>query len=571
MRAWKPLGLAAAFCIGFGLATLSVPPPELAQATISTETFRSSYVGNGATTAFATGFKFLANAHVIVVSRVTASGAETTQVEGTDYTLTGVGLDAGGTVTMTVAPASTVTLVIYRDTPLTQTTDLPIGGPFPSTTVEEAFDLGVMRAQEVAGDTAKALHYPVTDATSITSVLPNSATRASKFLGFDSAGAPIAAAGTSADLTPVSAFINTLLDDVDAATARTTLGAGDASVGSANTFTASQTIALSTAGNNLVARTTDAGATGSTILGDHASASPANSDVVLEIEARGNDTAAADQTFGRMQYVITDTTLGSEDAELRLQSVVAGAVSSRLRVGAGVYTPNATGGDKGIDTVNASEYYEDNVATAGNINSRTTDDVLSGSADFVPYYDAGGATVDKATLRRMSATGFLERQSASASATIDFALDGYAECRSFKIVADHALPATDGVNMHVRFSTDGGATFKAGAAEYGYHLLSVSAVGSANAAAAQIQLNGTTTIGNAAGEGVSGEISIINPSQAQETRIQIEIMMKGITSVMMGWQGWGHANTAEDTTDIRFLMSSGNIASGDFDLYCIRG
>jgi len=56
----------------------------VALATISTETFRSSYTGNGSTTAFATGFKFFANSHVVVVSRVTATGVETTQVEGTD-------------------------------------------------------------------------------------------------------------------------------------------------------------------------------------------------------------------------------------------------------------------------------------------------------------------------------------------------------------------------------------------------------------------------------------------------------------------------------------------------------
>jgi hypothetical protein len=48
-------------------------------------------------------------------------------------------------------------------------------------------------------------------------------------MAFDGSGNPIAAAGTSANLTPVSTFINTLLDDANAADARTTLGAASAS------------------------------------------------------------------------------------------------------------------------------------------------------------------------------------------------------------------------------------------------------------------------------------------------------------------------------------------------------
>jgi parallel beta-helix repeat protein len=116
--------------------------------TVSSEVNRSDFAGNGSTTNFATGFRFLQNADIKVILTVTATGVETAQVLDTDYTLTGAGLDAGGTVVMTVAPATGTTLTIKRDIALTQLTDYVENDPFPAESHEEALDKVTMLVQQ---------------------------------------------------------------------------------------------------------------------------------------------------------------------------------------------------------------------------------------------------------------------------------------------------------------------------------------------------------------------------------------------------------------------------------------
>ena len=93
--------------------------------TVNAETAKSGpYSGNGSTTVFAYAFKALDQAHLVVTSTVTATGVETVQELTTHYTVSGVGDDGGGNVTMGSAPAVGVTLTITRAVPQTQTTDL---------------------------------------------------------------------------------------------------------------------------------------------------------------------------------------------------------------------------------------------------------------------------------------------------------------------------------------------------------------------------------------------------------------------------------------------------------------
>jgi len=301
------------------------------------------------------------------------------------------------------------------------------------------------------------------------------------------------------------------------------------------------------------------------------SGSPAVNDLGGVIEWTMNNSTPSEVVAAELKSELILATPGAENFRVNLRVLRGGTLATKLRIGSGIYTPNATGTDKGDDTINVLDYYEDGIIAVGAITGRTTDDVLDGAADFVPYYDNAEGAPNKTTLRRLSAIAFLEEQTASASAQIDFALDAYPEYRSFFVELDHVLPATDGDNLRVRFSTDGGATFKAGATDYAYHLLSTNGIGSSSAGAASILTNGTVGIGNVADEGLSGEFLIINPAAARETRLRINIMKKDTAGTMLGWQGWGHATVPEDTTDIRFFMPSGNIASGTFRLYGIRG
>jgi microcystin-dependent protein len=203
--------------------------------TVSAAPTALSYSGDDSTVEFAITWKYIAKAHVIVTHR-DSSGTETTWTLGTQYTLSDADVDSGGTLTVDTAPvdytpATGETLVIELEPPNTQDTDFPIGGQFPSSSVENELDEAAQRDQKLQTQLDRCMKVPKTDTQTGSSLeLPNETDRASQFLAFDASGDPVAAAGTSADLTPVSTFINTLLDDADAATARATLGltAGDA-------------------------------------------------------------------------------------------------------------------------------------------------------------------------------------------------------------------------------------------------------------------------------------------------------------------------------------------------------
>jgi len=153
--------------------------------TISTTASRISYNGNGVTTVFSFPYRFLANGHLVVVS-VSSTGVETTKTLTTDYTVSGAGDDAGGSVTMLVAPASGTRLIIYRDTDIVQETDYISGDPFPAETHERAIDRLTMIAQEIGSDADRSIKVPVGDPSSLSTVLPAAANRLDKFVVFDS-------------------------------------------------------------------------------------------------------------------------------------------------------------------------------------------------------------------------------------------------------------------------------------------------------------------------------------------------------------------------------------------------
>lgn len=170
-----------------------------------------------------------------------------------------------------------------------------------------------------------------------------------------------------------------------------------------------QTSGDSTITGNVTLSSTDAGAGAApTFTLDRNSASPAASDVLGEIPFKGRDSGAGTNTYARAYAVITDPTAASEDGEFRVDTVVAGTEANRWRVGAGAYTAGATGGDKGVDTINANALY------------------IGGTQIYAP------TTV-----------------TASASASLDFTglVAGV-----YLVFFNNIRPATDGADFGVRFS-----------------------------------------------------------------------------------------------------------------------
>ena len=118
--------------------------------TVTTTTIKNSYSGNGSTTEFAYTFPINSTSEITVIER-SATGTETVKSEGSGSTNYGISDNgaSGGTVTMVTAPASGTTLVLLRNTALTQETDYVANDPFPAETHEDALDKLTMQVQEV--------------------------------------------------------------------------------------------------------------------------------------------------------------------------------------------------------------------------------------------------------------------------------------------------------------------------------------------------------------------------------------------------------------------------------------
>lgn len=193
--------------------------------TVSSDTNRADFTGNGSTVNFATTFRFLQNSDVKVIQTVIATGVETEQVEITDYTLVGAGLDAGGTVTMLVAPPgppSATTLTIKRDVPLTQQTDYVENDNFPAESHEDALDKLTMIVQQQQEELDRTLKTAESStATGLT--VPDPST--GLFLQWDALGNLVNIDILLQGALAVSDFAKTYLDDLTAAATRTTLNA----------------------------------------------------------------------------------------------------------------------------------------------------------------------------------------------------------------------------------------------------------------------------------------------------------------------------------------------------------
>ncbi len=192
---------------------------------ISTAYAPEQYVGNGSTVAFAVDWPYFANSDLVVTLRDDAAGTDALQVIGADYTASTPSPTPGtGTVTFVTAPPSGQTVIIERATPLTQSLDYVEGDSFPSKSTEDGLDRGLLHDQERKDDMERTPAFPATDPVASRGDLPDSATRLSKYAGYDAESKPIAIAGAAGDVT-VSAFMETVLDDGSAAAARATLGA----------------------------------------------------------------------------------------------------------------------------------------------------------------------------------------------------------------------------------------------------------------------------------------------------------------------------------------------------------
>lgn len=180
--------------------------------TVTGTTSRNDYPGTGSTGPFAYTFKIYAYSDLLV-TKADANGVETTLVYLTDFTATGAGAAAGGTITLSTALATGETLAIRRVLPLTQLINLRNqGATFPQN-VEKGLDQAVMREQQLDNDVQSAVRLAETvdPATFDTRLPANMAAGDAIVVNAAGTGFDMAAL-TAAQLTAWSATHNMVLD-----------------------------------------------------------------------------------------------------------------------------------------------------------------------------------------------------------------------------------------------------------------------------------------------------------------------------------------------------------------------
>jgi hypothetical protein len=113
--------------------------------TVSTLNFYKVYIATALQTVFPYDFQILAAADI----RVYDNG--TLMTLGVDYTVSGAGTDGGGNVTFLVGRTAGHSILLRRETPRTQATDLNAGQQFYEATLEAMADKLTLIEQESHG------------------------------------------------------------------------------------------------------------------------------------------------------------------------------------------------------------------------------------------------------------------------------------------------------------------------------------------------------------------------------------------------------------------------------------
>lgn len=154
--------------------------------TISATGNRFTYAGNGTTTAFSFPREFVAATDLDVYLVDDATGVATLLAYVTDYTVTGAGSPTGGTVTLNVAPLVDKTVVIVRDTALTQGLDLDNSSAVNLEALENALDRSMLTIDEIDTRLRRAVQPPIYSTDAFDYTLPKPVP--DKVLGINSSG-----------------------------------------------------------------------------------------------------------------------------------------------------------------------------------------------------------------------------------------------------------------------------------------------------------------------------------------------------------------------------------------------
>lgn len=172
----------------------------------------------------------------------------------------------------------------------------------------------------------------------------------------------------------------------------------------------------------------------------------------------------------------------------------------------------------------------------------------------------------------------LAEEAASASSTVDFVTaDGLnATYDQYMVTFTKVKPATDDVYLGLRIGTGAGPTYQTANYQYAARMSGPSAgadVGSASDDRIALSRTGAGQgVGSAAGELIHGVVYFEHPTDTTDYHVfRAETGYIRSDAAIVDYRGSGtYGGAAAAMTGLRFLFSSGNIASGTFRLYGLR-
>lgn len=521
--------------------------------TVSTDTNKVKFAGNGVTVAFSFPNKFFKDTDLEVRLRVDATEVETVQTLTTDYTVTGAGLDAGGTVTMVVAPATGESLIIRRILPLTQESDFVTQDPFPAEVVEEDHDRSVMLSQQLEEKQDRALRFQV--GSSFVGVFVKDLI-AGKLLKVSSDLAFIEMSELDSDLLDDAQAILDQIEDIR-----------------------DQIIAIVDAleGQNITVERFNGGTATFVLTVD------AGQEELIYVFIDG--VYQQKDTFSYVSATKTVTLDESAPAGTNNVEIVYGTTISIFNVPDGSITTAklaadaVTGAKIGDDQINSEHY----VAASIDPEHLATSSVETAKIAALAVTNAkiANATITEAKLASglvLGSQSLLEEQTASASVTIDFTSNIDSTFDYYIFRGWDIIPATNDTNLHVLVSTNGGTSFLGGST-YFYSITAGdnAANASLGSGVAQIVMNYPVARKWSNTTNTSGMFSLELQNPAS-TSLWKNIMIKTVNAKgqapNLGEPVISHvaaqARTLSAVNAIRFVFGSGNIASGRFALYGVK-
>jgi hypothetical protein len=146
---------------------------------------RDRYVANQGQTVFPYTFRIFA-ASDLVVERLRNNTTTTLQLN-VDYTVSGVGNNTGGNVTLTQGAEQNDIIAIVSNQPNQRSTDFTESGDFRAAALNAEFDRIWIGIQQLAQDVSRQITRPLSDPTA-SYVLPPAAVRANRYLAFAADG-----------------------------------------------------------------------------------------------------------------------------------------------------------------------------------------------------------------------------------------------------------------------------------------------------------------------------------------------------------------------------------------------